>query len=135
MTDYEKENRGSIWGNKRKTKDTHPDFTGTMNVEGREYFVDGWKRKEGASMTSARSQQTAWQQTELELTPSEGASRARTSPLQARAQALKASAAAYGRSTPELLASYDHASSSWRTSQRSLVEGWTEFSETWSFPT
>lgn len=61
--------------------------------------------------------------------------RVKTSASQARAQALKASAAAYGRSTPELLASYDHASSSWRTSQRSLVEGWTEFSETWSFPT
>lgn len=49
MTDYDNENRGSIWGNKRKTKDSHPDFTGTMNVEGREYFVDGWKRKEGAN--------------------------------------------------------------------------------------
>jgi len=49
VADYGNENRGSIWGNKRKTKDTHPDFTGTMNVEGREYFVDGWKRKEGAS--------------------------------------------------------------------------------------
>lgn len=49
---YDNENRGSIWPNKRKTKDTHPDFTGTMNVEGREYFVDGWKRKEGASPNS-----------------------------------------------------------------------------------
>ena len=49
MNDYSKENRGSIWGNKRKTKDTHPDFTGTMNVEGREYFVDGWKRKPDAN--------------------------------------------------------------------------------------
>ncbi len=39
--------------------------------------------------------------------------------------------AAYGRSTPELLASYDPATSSWRTSQRCLVEGWTVFSETW----
>ena len=42
-----------------------------------------------------------------------------------------ASAAAYGGSTPELLANYDPATSSWRTCQRSLVEGWTVFSETW----
>lgn len=45
---YDDTNRGSIWKNERKTKDTHPDFTGTLNVEGREYFFDAWKRKEGA---------------------------------------------------------------------------------------
>lgn len=45
---FDNTNRGSIWKNERKTKDTHPDFTGTLNVEGREYFFDAWKRKEGA---------------------------------------------------------------------------------------
>ncbi len=48
MTEYDNTNRGSIWKNERKTKDTHPDFTGSINVEGREYFFDAWKRKEGA---------------------------------------------------------------------------------------
>lgn len=48
MTEFDNRNRGSIWKNERKTKDTHPDFTGTLNVEGREYFFDAWKRKEGA---------------------------------------------------------------------------------------
>lgn len=48
MADFDNTNRGSIWKNERKTKDTHPDFTGTLNVEGREYFFDAWKRKEGA---------------------------------------------------------------------------------------
>ena len=52
MTDYDNTNRGSIWKNERKTKDTHPDFTGTLNVEGREYFFDAWKRKEGAPAKS-----------------------------------------------------------------------------------
>ena len=46
---YDNTNRGSIWGNKRKTTDAHPDFTGTLNVEGREYFFDAWKRKPGAA--------------------------------------------------------------------------------------
>lgn len=44
---------------------------------------------------------------------------------------LAATAAASGPSTPELLARFDPDSSSWRTSQRCLIEGWTLFSETW----
>jgi hypothetical protein len=42
-----------------------------------------------------------------------------------------ANAAACGSSTPDLLAKFDPATSSWRTSQRCLVEGWNEFSEAW----
>ena len=38
---------------------------------------------------------------------------------------------ACGPNIPVLLANYDQATCSWRTSQRSLVEGWTVFSETW----
>lgn len=49
---YDNTNRGSIWKNDRKTKDTHPDFTGTLNVEGREYFFDAWRRKDGAPAKS-----------------------------------------------------------------------------------
>ena len=48
MSSFDPTNRGSIWKNERKTKDTHPDFTGSINVEGREYFFDAWKRKDGA---------------------------------------------------------------------------------------
>lgn len=36
-----------------------------------------------------------------------------------------------GRSTPVSLARFDHATSSWRTSQTCLVEGLASFSETW----
>ena len=46
---YDNTNRGSIWKNDRKTTDTHPDFTGTLNVEGVEYFFDAWKRKQDAN--------------------------------------------------------------------------------------
>lgn len=48
MSEYDNTNRGQIWGNKKKESDKHPDFTGTLNVEGVEYWVSGWKRKEGA---------------------------------------------------------------------------------------
>jgi len=30
----EKDNRGAIWGNQKKQKDTHPDFTGNAMVDG-----------------------------------------------------------------------------------------------------
>ena len=46
---YDNTNRGSIWKNDKKVKDTDPDFTGPLNVEGVEYYVSGWKRKDGAS--------------------------------------------------------------------------------------
>ena len=72
-----------------------------------------------------------FEQTESELTQSVEASRAKTSARQAKVRELKAKGLAYGLSTPALLANYDHKSSSWRTSQRCLVEGWTRFSETW----
>ena len=70
---------------------------------------------------------------QMELLPmsSVAASPARTSASLAPEQDLLASVPAYGSSTPELLANYDPASLSWRTSQRCLVEGWTAFSETW----
>lgn len=49
MSQYDNTNRGSIWKNDRKEKDTHPDFKGSLNVEGKEYWVSAWKRKEGAN--------------------------------------------------------------------------------------
>jgi hypothetical protein len=67
----------------------------------------------------------------LQLTLFAEDSPVRTSPLREKARELKASVAGYGRNTPELLASYDPNSSLWRTSQHSLVEGLTVFSEAW----
>jgi hypothetical protein len=51
VTDERNINRGAIWGNKKKTKETHPDFTGSINVGGIEYWLDGWKRPEGANVS------------------------------------------------------------------------------------
>jgi len=45
----EKDNRGAIWGNQKKKKDTHPDFTGNAMVDGVEYRVAAWKRKLNAN--------------------------------------------------------------------------------------
>lgn len=49
MADYDNTNRGSIWKNQKKETENHPDFTGELNVNGVEFWVSAWKRKEGAS--------------------------------------------------------------------------------------
>jgi len=42
MTQYDNTNRGAIFKNDRKEKDTHPDYKGSLNVEGAEYWVSSW---------------------------------------------------------------------------------------------
>jgi hypothetical protein len=38
-----KTNRGSMFENDRKTKDTQPDFTGSIDVNGTIYWLHAWK--------------------------------------------------------------------------------------------
>ena len=45
MDKFDSTNRGSIWKNEKKTTEKHPDFTGSLNVDGVEYFVSAWKRR------------------------------------------------------------------------------------------
>lgn len=46
---YDNTNKGSIWKNEKRTSEDSPDFTGSLNVEGREFWFNAWKRKEGAN--------------------------------------------------------------------------------------
>src|ERR1700722_5549855 len=73
----------------------------------------------------------ALEQMALPLMLSAEGSPARTSARLEMARALKAREVDCGASTAALLANYDHATSSWRTSQHCLLEGLTVFSETW----
>jgi len=41
-------NTGTIAKNDRKTQDTHPDITGTINVEGKDFWLNGWFRTNGS---------------------------------------------------------------------------------------
>ena len=46
--EYDNTNRGSVWKNDRKNEDWQADFTGSINVDGKDYWLECWKRKEGA---------------------------------------------------------------------------------------
>ena len=81
--------------------------------------------------TFENSPPTSSGQTELPLMSSAEASPAKTSALPEVAPDWRENAAAYGRIMPDLLASFDHATSSWKTSQRCLVEDLAMFSEAW----
>ena len=64
---YDNTNRGVLFKNDRKEKDTHPDYKGSINADGVEYWISAWM-KEGAkgkfmsfSLTPKEATQTAAQ--------------------------------------------------------------------------
>lgn len=43
MTDYDNTNRGVLFRNNRKEEgDKKPEYTGSLNVDGVEFFLDAW---------------------------------------------------------------------------------------------
>ena len=42
MSNYDNTNRGAIFVNNRKEKDTQPDRQGSINVAGVDYWISGW---------------------------------------------------------------------------------------------
>ena len=40
-----KENKGALFTNEKKDKDTHPDYTGQINVAGTLYNISAWDNK------------------------------------------------------------------------------------------
>ena len=52
MSDFDNTNRGAVWKNEDKQSEKHPDFKGSINIEGVEYWVSGWRRKAGANPKS-----------------------------------------------------------------------------------
>jgi hypothetical protein len=54
MPGYDNTNSGTFFVNDRKEKETHPDYTGKIDVEGVQYYLKGWKKtaKSGVNFLS-----------------------------------------------------------------------------------
>jgi hypothetical protein len=46
-TQYDNTNTGLLSRNDRKEKDTHPDFRGFCDIDGREMWISGWIKEAG----------------------------------------------------------------------------------------
>ena len=44
MAEFDNNNRGSLFKNDKKLEDRHPDMNGSINIEGTEYWISGWKK-------------------------------------------------------------------------------------------
>jgi uncharacterized protein (DUF736 family) len=44
MGDFDKTNRGAVFKNDRKEGENDPDFKGTLNVDGVDHWVNGWRK-------------------------------------------------------------------------------------------
>lgn len=42
MKQYDNTNSGLLMRNENRTTDSHPEFTGSLNVEGRDFWVSAW---------------------------------------------------------------------------------------------
>jgi len=43
--EYDNTNRGVLFKNDRKTEDYHGDYTGSIDIDGVEYFLDAWVKE------------------------------------------------------------------------------------------
>lgn len=44
---YDNTNRGAMFKNETKKSNNSPDYSGSLNVDGEEFFLDGWIKESG----------------------------------------------------------------------------------------
>lgn len=48
MAEYDNKNRGALFRNDKKEEEKHPDYRGTINVAGTDYWLDAWIKESKA---------------------------------------------------------------------------------------
>lgn len=48
MSEYDNTNRGVLFKNSRKQTENHPDYTGSINIDGTEYWLSAWIKESRA---------------------------------------------------------------------------------------
>lgn len=66
---YDDSNKGVLFREKEKKSDSHPDFKGSINVEGTDYWLSGWVNESKAGQKYFK----------LSVSPKEGAPKAKPS--------------------------------------------------------
>lgn len=54
---YDNTNKGVLFLNDRKEQDSHPDRKGSINIEGKEYWLSGWDKQTSKGDTISLSVQ------------------------------------------------------------------------------
>jgi len=69
MAEYDNNNRGALFKNKKKETDNHPDYNGSIVVDGNEYWISSWlktsKNGEKFMSLSVKPKQDAPRQRQL----------------------------------------------------------------------
>ena len=58
MTQYDNTNRGVLFRNDDKKEDRDPDYRGSINIDGKEFWLDSWintAKKDGRKFMSLRA--------------------------------------------------------------------------------
>jgi uncharacterized protein (DUF736 family) len=48
MAEYDNTNRGALFKNDKKEEENHPDYRGSINVKGTEFWLDAWIKESKA---------------------------------------------------------------------------------------
>jgi hypothetical protein len=48
MAEFDSTNRGTLFKNDKKTEEKHPDMSGSININGTEFWISGWKKQSKA---------------------------------------------------------------------------------------
>ena len=70
MNQYDNTNSGALFTNKNRKEEKHPNYTGKLNVNGKEYQISGWikETKNGEQFLSLKLSEPFKKEVELQNT-------------------------------------------------------------------